>query len=64
MIQTVDDMIAKYGDQAYHRAVEFTVISVNVNDHEGAAHFVEIAKELMQRGYHKHPKESEPSDPE
>lgn len=58
-IETADDMIAKYGDQAYHRSISYAVISEGLNDREGAQHFAVLAKELMERGYHKHPKRSD-----
>ena len=49
-------LIADYGDQAYHKAVEFTVIAVHTGDDQGAKQATEAAKELMRQGYHKHAK--------
>jgi hypothetical protein len=46
-------MIAEYGDEAYHKAVELAVVGVRVEDSGGAGIYSEIAIELMQRGYHK-----------
>jgi hypothetical protein len=51
-------MIASYGDQAYHKAVEFTVIAENVGDPEGAQIYAAAARELLQRGYHKNPRDA------
>lgn len=56
MNQKTQELIAEFGDQAYHVAVEFTVIATHVNDTVGAEMFAECARELLQAGYHKHPK--------
>ena len=47
-----DNLIAEHGSQAYHKAVELTVIATMVNDTEGAKAYSDAAIELMQRGYH------------
>lgn len=48
-----DRLIRDYGDQAYYKAVEFTVIGQRLGDHEGAKLFATAARDLLQRGYHK-----------
>jgi hypothetical protein len=55
-IQNADEMVAEYGDQAYHKAVEFVVVATHLGDVEGQKHFAAIARELLARCYHKHPK--------
>lgn len=50
------ELIEKFGNQAYHKAVEFVVMATNLNDKDGAKMFAEAAKELMQKDYHKNTK--------
>jgi histidinol phosphatase-like enzyme len=52
-----DEMIEKFGDQAYHKAVEFAVIGQRLGDMEGAQLAAEAAKELLRRGYHEKPRD-------
>lgn len=59
MNQKTQELIAEFGDQAYHVAAEFTVIAVHVGDTVGAEMFAESARELLQAGYHKHPKKDD-----
>lgn len=49
------DLVKEYGDQAYYKAIRFTVVAVNFGDQQGAEMFAACAKELMAAGYHKHP---------
>jgi hypothetical protein len=56
MNQKTLELIDKFGDQAYHQAIEFTVIATRFGDNKGAEIFAESAKELMEAGYHKNPK--------
>jgi hypothetical protein len=50
-----DSLIAEYGDQAYHKAVQFTVIAVQCGDRQGQEMFAAAARELLIREYHKKP---------
>jgi hypothetical protein len=59
MIDT-ESMIRLYGDQAYHKAIQFTVIAANLGDMDAGRQCAEVARELMKRGFHKHPKREEP----
>jgi len=59
MNQKTQELIAEFGDQAYHVAVEFTVIATQVDDKIGAEMFAECARELLQAGYHKNQKKDE-----
>lgn len=51
-----DWLIERFGDQAYHYGVQLTVIAVQSNDIEYARLYAAATRELMLRGYHKHPK--------
>lgn len=42
MNQKTQELIAEFGDQAYHVAAEFTVIAVHVGDTVGAEMFAEM----------------------
>lgn len=57
MTITADSLIAEYGSQAYHKAVEFTVIANMLNDKVGAQAYADAGIELMKRGYHKNEKD-------
>lgn len=59
MNQKSQELIAEFGDQAYHVAIEFTVMATHVGDVVGAEMFAESARELLQAGYHKHPKKDD-----
>ena len=48
------DLVKEYGDQAYYKAIRFTVVATNLGDLQGAEMFAACAKELMDAGYHKH----------
>jgi hypothetical protein len=50
-------LIEEFGDQAYHKAVSFVVIASQFNDTEGMKIYSDASIELIQNGYHKHPKE-------
>ena len=49
-----EELIARYGDQAYHKACEFTVIALQLGDVEACRACAMAARELMSRGFHKH----------
>lgn len=45
-----EHFVKYYGDTAYDKAVEFTVVSVQMGDLKGAKLFSDIAKELIKQG--------------
>jgi hypothetical protein len=51
-----DYLVSEWGDQAYHAAVEGSVVAVNLRDVEGAKLFAAAAKILIREGFHKKPK--------
>jgi len=53
------ELVDEYGDQAYHVAVEFTVLATHIGDTVGAELFGECARDLIEAGFHKHRKENE-----
>jgi hypothetical protein len=59
MKEKTEELIAEFGNQAYHVAVEFTVIATHIGDTVGAEMFSESARELLEAGYHKHPKQDD-----
>jgi hypothetical protein len=59
MNEKTQELIDEFGDQAYHAAVEFTVIATHVGDTVGAEMFAESARELLAAGYHKHPRKED-----
>lgn len=56
MSEKTQEFIDAYGDQAYHAAAICTTIATRMSDRDGAEMFAACAKELMELGYHKHPK--------
>ncbi len=53
LMDKTDELINKYGNQAYHMAIHFVVIATTVGDQQGAEFYSKVAKELMGMGYHK-----------
>lgn len=53
-------LIETYGNQAYWKAVEIATMAVCVGDKSIVKTFADAAKELMEAGYHKHPKAPKP----
>lgn len=54
-MQTADDAIARYGDQAYHCVTQLVSIATTFGDDSYARKMAAISIELIARGYHKHP---------
>lgn len=52
-VPTADEMIAKYGDQAYHTALIMQVEALCGRDRARCQAFAEMCLELLRRGYHK-----------
>lgn len=59
MNEKTQELIEAHGNQAYHVAVEFTVIATHLGDTVGAEMFAECARELLAAGYHKHPRKED-----
>ena len=59
MNQKTLELVNEFGDQAYFVAAEFTVLATHIGDTVGAEMFAKSARELIEAGYHKHPKESQ-----
>jgi len=57
MTQTAEDFVKEYGDQSYHKAVSFSSMATMFGDDNYAKQMSDVAIELIQAGYHKHPKE-------
>ena len=51
------ELVNEHGNQAYHVAIEFTVLATHIGDTVGADLFGECARDLLKAGYHKHRKE-------
>lgn len=47
------ELIEKYVDDAYHKAIEFAVIGANIEDPQGGEEFAAAARWLMRHGYQK-----------
>lgn len=58
VVDWVETLIDIHGNQAYHKAVLLTSLAVNLGDTDWAEHYAEVARELMQQGYHKFEKEN------
>ena len=59
MNEKTHELIDEFGDQAYHVAVQFTVMATQLGDTVGAEMFAESARELLAAGYHKHPRKED-----
>lgn len=51
---SADDLIAVFGDQAYHKGVRMVVEALQIGDKEACHALAQANIELIRRGYHKH----------
>jgi len=58
---SADELIAVFGDQAYHQGVRMTVEALHAGDKEACRMLAQANIELLKRGYHKHEPDSSPS---
>ncbi len=60
----VDLFLLLFGDRAYQEAVDITVAAVHRGDAWAAHLYAAIARELLQRDYHKRGSPPAPADPD
>ena len=56
MNEGTEKFVREFGQQSYHKAVDFVVMAERFGDYKGAKMYADLAKELLQLGYHKYPK--------